>query len=125
MSPDAGEIAADDVAVEAGQSEWATVLDALERELLTTVATATDAIVPAIPQTAAVAPNATAWSEPTTLGPVPRALVGRASRLLAAQRDRLAELETERRQTLEHLGALRQVAATDEPRGSVYLDASA
>lgn len=125
MSPDAGEIAADDVAVEAGQSEWAAVLDALERELTPTGTSATDATVPAIPQTAAEAPDATGWSEPTTLGPVPRALVGRASRLLAAQRDRMSALETERRQTLEHLGALRQVAATDEPRGSVYLDASA
>lgn len=125
MSPDAGEIAADDVAVEAGQSEWAAVLDALERELTPTAASATDATLPAIPQTAAEAPDATGWSEPTTLGPVPRALVGRASRLLAAQRDRMSALETERRQTLEHLGALRQVAATDEPRGSVYLDASA
>ncbi len=86
---------------------WSTTLDELERALTT--------------------PNdATAsWTEPTGLGPVPRDLVGRASRLLAAQRDRTATLEAERRRTLEHLGALRQVAATDEPRGSVYLDASA
>ncbi|QCR43380.1 hypothetical protein C1N91_07300 [Curtobacterium sp. SGAir0471] len=125
MSPDAGEIATDDVAVDVGRREWAALLDALERELTTTAASAADATVPATSQTAAEVPDATAWTEPTTLGPVPRALVGRASRLLAAQRDRLAELETERRQTLEHLGALRQVAATDEPRGSVYLDASA
>ncbi|KTR40990.1 hypothetical protein NS263_05990 [Curtobacterium oceanosedimentum] len=125
MSRDAGDIAADDVAVDAVQSEWAAVLDALERDLTTTVVSASDATAPATPPTAAEVPDATAWTEPTTLGPVPRALVGRASRLLAAQRDRLEELETERRQTLEHLGALRQVAATDEPRGSVYLDASA
>ncbi|WIE66534.1 hypothetical protein DEI99_008365 [Curtobacterium sp. MCLR17_036] len=67
----------------------------------------------------------TDWSEPTGLGPIPRDLVGRASRLLAAQRDRLAVLEADRRATLEHLGALRAVDATREPRGSVYLDASA
>jgi hypothetical protein len=65
------------------------------------------------------------WSEPAGLGPVPRDLVGRASRLLAAQRDRMAVLEADRRSTLEHLGALRAVDATREPRGSVYLDASA
>ena len=88
---------------------WAATLDALEREL--TGASTTDAT--------------TAWTQPTGLGPVPRALVGRASRLLAAQRDQLRALDAQRRQTLEHLGALRQVAATDEPRGSVYLDASA
>ncbi|UBQ03967.1 hypothetical protein [Curtobacterium sp. TXMA1] len=125
MSLDAGEITTDDVAVDVGHREWAALLDALERELTTTAASAADATVPATPPTVAETPDAAPWAEPTTLGPVPRALVGRASRLLAAQRDRLEELETERRQTLEHLGALRQVAATDEPRGSVYLDASA
>ncbi|MBA8990231.1 hypothetical protein [Curtobacterium pusillum] len=66
-----------------------------------------------------------AWTEPTGLGPIPRDLVGRASRLLAAQRDRIATLEADRRTTAEHLGALRAVEATREPRGSVYLDASA
>lgn len=104
-------------AAETADGAWAAVLDALEREL-----TATDATTDG---TAAIVLDATPWVVPTTLGPVPRALVGRASRLLAAQRDRMSTLETERRQTLEHLGALRQVAATDEPRGSVYLDASA
>ncbi|WP_439691452.1 hypothetical protein ACRQ4B_10820 [Curtobacterium sp. SP.BCo] len=84
---------------------WETVLDTLELDL--TRATGTG------------------WSAPTGLGPVPRDLVGRASRLLAAQRDRIAALEAERRATTEHLGALRAVDATREPRGSVYLDASA
>ncbi|MBT1547067.1 hypothetical protein [Curtobacterium aurantiacum] len=65
------------------------------------------------------------WSEPTGLGPLPRDLVGRASRLLAAQRDHMTVLEADRRSTLEHLGALRAVDATREPRGAVYLDASA
>jgi len=104
-------------AAETADVAWAAVLDALEHEL-TTIDATTDG-------TAAIVLDATPWVVPTTLGPVPRALVGRASRLLAAQRDRMSTLETERRQTLEHLGALRQVAATDEPRGSVYLDASA
>ncbi|PZE84033.1 hypothetical protein DEI91_09015 [Curtobacterium sp. MCBD17_032] len=65
------------------------------------------------------------WTEPTGLGPVPRDLVGRASRLLAAQRDRISAVEDARRITLDHLGALRAVDATRLPSGSVYLDASA
>jgi hypothetical protein len=65
------------------------------------------------------------WTEPTGLGPVPRDLVGRASRLLAAQRDRITALEDARRVTLEHLGALRAVDATHTPQTAVYLDASA
>lgn len=87
------------------RSTWAALLDALERD--------------------ATGDAGTTWAEPTGLGPVPRELVGRASRILAAQRDRIAVLEAERRSTAEHLGALRSVAATREPRGAVYLDASA
>ncbi|TCL82901.1 hypothetical protein EDF31_108153 [Curtobacterium sp. PhB142] len=89
---------------------WEALLDSLEH----------DAARQAADPTAVVG-----WSEPAGLGPVPRELVGRASRLLAAQRDRIAELESDRRATLEHLGALRAVDATREPRGAVYLDASA
>lgn len=89
---------------------WEAVLDSLEH----------DAARQAADPTAVVG-----WSEPAGLGPVPRDLVGRASRLLAAQRDRIAELESDRRATLEHLGALRAVDATREPRRAVYLDASA
>ncbi len=74
---------------------------------------------------AAVADDPAPWHEPTGLGRIPRDLVGRASRLLAAQRERVQLLEQERRSTLEHLGALRAVDATREPQRSVYLDASA
>lgn len=88
---------------------WAAVLDQLERDAEPTADPATGPV----------------WSEPTGLGPIPRELVGRASRLLAAQRDRIAELSADRRSAGEHLGALRAVDATREPRGSVYLDASA
>ncbi|WP_146245947.1 hypothetical protein [Curtobacterium sp. MCPF17_001] len=73
----------------------------------------------------AAAGDGTPWSEPTGLGPIPRDLVGRASRLLAAQRDRMTAVEDARRVTLEHLGALRAVDATRTPQASVYLDASA
>jgi len=76
-------------------------------------------------EAAAVADAPGAWTAPTDLGPVPRDLVGRASRLLAAQRDRIAVVDGARRSALEHLGALRAVDATRAPAPSVYLDASA
>lgn len=74
---------------------------------------------------APTAEDAAPWAGPAGLGPIPRDLVGRASRLLAAQRDRIAVVEEARRSTLDHLGALRAVDATRVPSGSVYLDASA
>lgn len=98
MSPEASADATD-------RAEWEAVLTVLER--------------------AAVDDDPAPWHAPTGLGPVPRELVGRASRLLAAQRDRIQTLEQQRRATLDHLGALRQVDATREPQRSVYLDASA
>jgi hypothetical protein len=76
-------------------------------------------------EAATVADAPSAWTAPTDLGPVPRDLVGRASRLLAAQRDRIAVVDGARRSALEHLGALRAVDATRAPAPSVYLDASA
>ncbi|WP_439690831.1 hypothetical protein ACRQ4C_08525 [Curtobacterium sp. SP.BCp] len=107
MSPDDG-------ALRAG---WEALLTSLEQDLAAQVAGS------------ATGPDAesvtVAWTEPTGMGPVPRDLVGRASRLLAAQRDRASALEAERAAVLEHLGALRAVDATREPRGAVYLDASA
>ncbi|MBF4581689.1 hypothetical protein ITJ54_03300 [Curtobacterium sp. VKM Ac-2865] len=86
--------------------------------------TAWEAVLTSLEQ-ATVDGDPAPWHEPTGLGPMPRALAGRASRLLAAQRDRMATLEGDRRQALEHLGALRQVDATRAPQRSVYLDASA
>lgn len=95
---------------------WEALLTTLEQDVAGQAAGSTAAADPS---------SGAGWSAPTGLGPVPRDLVGRASRLLAAQRDRLASLEADRRATLEHLGALRAVDATREPRVSVYLDASA
>lgn len=106
---------------EESRAAWDVVLTALERDAVTAADAATVSGTGGEPSRSSDA----TWVEPTGLGPVPRELVGRASRLLAAQRDRTAALEEERRVTLEHLGALRAVDATREPRGSVYLDASA
>jgi hypothetical protein len=62
------------------------------------------------------------WTGPSDLGPLPRTMAGRASRLLAAQRDAMASLEAEKATVLAHLGALRAVAESREPTRSVYLD---
>ena len=62
------------------------------------------------------------WVPPTDLGPLPRTLVGRASRLVAAQRDAIAALEADRTTVATHLSALRTVADSREPARSVYLD---
>jgi hypothetical protein len=62
------------------------------------------------------------WTEPTGLGRMPRAMVGRASRLAAAQRDAIARIDARRAAIGEHLGAVRAVAATQQPERAVYLD---
>lgn len=62
------------------------------------------------------------WAPPTDLGPIPRTQVGRASRLVAAQRDVIAGLEAERTTVAQHLSALRAVGDSREPSRSVYLD---
>jgi hypothetical protein len=62
------------------------------------------------------------WAEPADIGPLPRTLAGRASRLLAAQRDAMAAIEAEKARVVAHLGALRAVAESKEPTRSVYLD---
>jgi hypothetical protein len=62
------------------------------------------------------------WTEPADLGPLPRTLAGRASRLLAAQRDAMAAIEAEKATVVAHLGALRTVAESKAPARSVYLD---
>lgn len=111
-------------------ARWEAALADLEATLddatgTDTGATGTDATGTDTTVAGTTAGTATPWSAPTGLGPVPRDLVGRASRLLAAQRDRITAVEDARRVTLEHLGALRAVDATRTPQAAVYLDASA
>lgn len=103
----------------------ATLDDATGTDTTGTDTTGTDATGTDTTVAGTTAGTATPWSAPTGLGPVPRDLVGRASRLLAAQRDRITAVEDARRVTLEHLGALRAVDATRTPQAAVYLDASA
>ncbi|MBY0177908.1 hypothetical protein [Curtobacterium herbarum] len=125
MSPDAeAPLSAEDTTAHA---RWEAALADLEATLddatgTDTTGTDTDTDTTVDGTTAG---TATPWSAPTGLGPVPRDLVGRASRLLAAQRDRITAVEDARRVTLEHLGALRAVHATRTPQAAVYLDASA
>ncbi|WP_242091307.1 hypothetical protein [Curtobacterium sp. DN_7.5] len=106
----------------ARRAGWEALLASLEQDA---AGQAVASASPAAAGATAAAGAAAVWTEPTGLGPIPRELVGRASRLVAAQRDRLTALEAERSAVLEHLGALRAVDATREPRGAVYLDASA
>lgn len=121
MSPDAeASRSAEDTAAHA---RWVAALADLEATL--DDATGTDTTGTDTTVAGTTAGTATPWSAPTGLGPVPRDLVGRASRLLAAQRDRITAVEDARRVTLEHLGALRAVHATRTPQAAVYLDASA
>lgn len=126
MSPDAeAPLSAEDTTAHA---RWEAALADLEATLDDTTGTDTtdtDATGTDTTVDGTTAGTATPWSAPTGLGPVPRDLVGRASRLLAAQRDRITAVEDARRVTLEHLGALRAVHATRTPQAAVYLDASA
>ncbi|MDN4648665.1 hypothetical protein [Curtobacterium sp. PsM8] len=126
MSPDAeAPLSAGDTTAHA---RWEAALADLEATLDDTTGTDTtdtDATGTDTTVDGTTAGTATPWSAPTGLGPVPRDLVGRASRLLAAQRDRITAVEDARRVTLEHLGALRAVDATRTPQAAVYLDASA
>lgn len=122
MSPDAEvPLSAEDTTAHA---RWEAALADLEATLDDTTGTDTT-VAGTTGTTGTAAGTATPWSAPTGLGPVPRDLVGRASRLLAAQRDRITAVEDARRVTLEHLGALRAVDATRTPQAAVYLDASA
>jgi hypothetical protein len=120
VSPESETSTSDDQA--AARVRWETVLADLEATLDSSKSTSTSTNTST---SDTEADTAVTWTEPTGLGPVPRDLVGRASRLLAAQRDRITALEDARRVTLEHLGALRAVDATRTPQTAVYLDASA
>ncbi len=61
------------------------------------------------------------WVAPANLGPLPADLIDRATRLLSAQRERMAALDSSRRSAGRHLAAVRSIATppTDQ---SVYLD---
>lgn len=120
MSPDADPIAGADPTTGADSTTGSDAGPGTDADRVT----AWEAVLTSLEQ-ATVDDDPAPWREPTGLGPMPRGLAGRASRLLAAQRDRMATLDRDRRQALEHLGALRQVDATRAPQRSVYLDASA
>jgi len=124
VSPDADPIAGADAELITGADADPTTGSDADPTTDADRVTAWEAVLTSLEQ-ATVDDDPAPWREPTGLGPMPRGLAGRASRLLAAQRDRMATLDRDRRQALEHLGALRQVDATRAPQRSVYLDASA
>jgi hypothetical protein len=61
------------------------------------------------------------WTPPT-IGRIPRDLVGRASRLLAAQRDAEAAIAAAKTRVESHLAALDTIDAAKPPARSIYLD---
>jgi hypothetical protein len=83
----------------AAVAEWTALLDRFERAL------AADAAEP--------------WAPAAT--PLPAELAGRARRVLAAQRERVATLTHERDEARSHLLALRRIPAEPDQR-SAYLD---
>jgi hypothetical protein len=62
------------------------------------------------------------WVAPAALGPLPADLIDRATRLLAAQRERMAAIDTSRRSVGRHLSAVRSIATPADTDRSVYLD---
>jgi hypothetical protein len=81
---------------------WAEVLDHLERELRH--------------------PDASGWTPPENLGPIPPELEGRARALLDAQRDAVEAMSEQREQIGRHLSAVRSVPSAHDSARSVYLD---
>lgn len=86
--------------------EWMRVLDELERFL----GSFGDGL------------DATPWTAPVRLGPLPPALVGRAHKVLAGQRELVRELEAAQQETGRHLAAVRAVSAARSAETSVYVD---
>jgi hypothetical protein len=62
------------------------------------------------------------WARPGDLGPLPRDLAGRASRLLEAQRDGIRDLEGVQRTVGHHLAAVRAVPSAQHTDRAAYLD---
>lgn len=62
------------------------------------------------------------WTGPGDLGPLPRDLTGRASRLLEAQRDGIRDLESVQRTVGQHLAAVRAVPSAQHADRAAYLD---
>ena len=87
--------------------EWMRVLDDLESFLNSVLEEGFDA---------------TPWTPPARLGPLPPALVGRAHKVLAGQRELVRELEAAQKETGRHLAAVRAVSAAHTVETSVYVD---
>lgn len=92
---------------ESAHDEWVSVLDELEEFLGSVLGEDRDA---------------TPWAAPERLGPLPAALVGRAHKLLAGQRELVQELEAAQQATGRHLAAVRAVSTARSVETSVYVD---
>ncbi|WP_167138804.1 hypothetical protein [Diaminobutyricimonas sp. TR449] len=87
---------------EARPDTWPDALDQLERELRH--------------------PDASDWTPPEDLGPIPPELEARARGLLDAQRDAIALMTEQREQIGRHLNAVKSVPSAHDSERSVYLD---
>ncbi|MGO4690023.1 hypothetical protein [Glaciibacter sp. 2TAF33] len=105
---------------DAGRAGWVRALDTLEAEL-------GEMLVSTLRQAQGTAGSTTqvstsGWTPPGGLGPIPADLEARARKLLAGQRELIAELEHTKRATAAQLRALRKMPATRPAAASVYLD---
>lgn len=99
-------------------TDWAAILDEFERQLA--VVDLLSADLDAGGMTLPLSDLAELVAEP---GPVPDAMIDRATSVLAAQRDALGRLERLRSELSRHLGVAR--ALDERPDVAVYLDRSA
>ena len=66
--------------------------------------------------------NGLAWAAPSSIGSIPAELAERARDVLINQRKIIAELDTAKRVTRQHLAAVRSVPPARNPGTAVYLD---
>ena len=92
---------------------WAAVLDELEAEL---------AAAAAPPAGSGGRQAVAAWTAPRDLGPIPPALVDRATRLAAAQQEAIAALRVRARANRKQSAYLEAVPKTSGRDISIYLD---
>jgi hypothetical protein len=67
-------------------------------------------------------PDASGWTPPENLGPIPPELEDRARALLQAQRDAIEAMSEQREQIGRHLSAVKSVPSAHDSARSVYLD---
>ncbi|MET0990899.1 MAG: hypothetical protein ABWX66_00795 [Lacisediminihabitans sp.] len=101
---------------------WDAVLTAMETYLQRAVVDDVDEPEADEPEIDEPEIGARVWALPGDLGPLPVALRERAERVLDAQQQGVAELESRQRTVARHLAALRTVPGSTGGGSSPYLD---